>query len=201
MLKNPSPSFSQLLLGTERLIESLLPFSRAFQPVLIGEMLQPSDHLHGPCLDPLQQVHVSPVLRIQRRMQHCRWGPTRAEGRGRIPPSKCCPPCFDAAQEIIGFLGSKPALLSHVLCLIHSQSQALLSRVALYVPIPQLVLITGSTLTQVQDLGLVEHHKIAMCHFSSLSRSLWMASHPSVMSTTPLNSNSYFFLLLLIQIV
>ncbi|PKU45069.1 potassium sodium hyperpolarization-activated cyclic nucleotide-gated channel hypothetical protein [Limosa lapponica baueri] len=33
------------------------------QPVLIGEVLQPSDHLRGPLLNPFQQVHVVPVLR------------------------------------------------------------------------------------------------------------------------------------------
>ena len=32
------------------------------QAVLIGEVLQPSDHLHGPPLDPLQQLHVLLVL-------------------------------------------------------------------------------------------------------------------------------------------
>ncbi|KAK4816937.1 hypothetical protein QYF61_025433 [Mycteria americana] len=33
------------------------------QPVLVGEVLQPSDHFRGPPLDPLQQLHVLPVLR------------------------------------------------------------------------------------------------------------------------------------------
>ncbi|KAK4816745.1 hypothetical protein QYF61_022297, partial [Mycteria americana] len=33
------------------------------QPVLIGEVFQPSDHFCGPLLDPLQQAHVFPVLR------------------------------------------------------------------------------------------------------------------------------------------
>ncbi|KAK4830276.1 hypothetical protein QYF61_009369 [Mycteria americana] len=32
------------------------------QPVFIGEVLQPSDHLHGPPLDSLQQVHVLLML-------------------------------------------------------------------------------------------------------------------------------------------
>ncbi|XP_075282414.1 zinc transporter ZIP13 isoform X2 [Opisthocomus hoazin] len=32
------------------------------QPVLIGEVLQPSDHLRGPPLDPLQHIHVLPML-------------------------------------------------------------------------------------------------------------------------------------------
>ncbi|KAK4811229.1 hypothetical protein QYF61_022126, partial [Mycteria americana] len=33
------------------------------QPVLIGEVFQPSDHFCGPPLDPLQQLHVFPVPR------------------------------------------------------------------------------------------------------------------------------------------
>ena len=32
------------------------------QPVLVGEVLQPSDHLRGPPLDPLQHIHVLLVL-------------------------------------------------------------------------------------------------------------------------------------------
>ena len=31
-------------------------------PFLIGEVLQPSDHLSGPSLDPLQELHILPVL-------------------------------------------------------------------------------------------------------------------------------------------
>jgi len=33
-----------------------------FHPFLLGEVLQPFDHFCGPPLDPLQQVHVFPVL-------------------------------------------------------------------------------------------------------------------------------------------
>ena len=32
------------------------------QPFLTGEVLQPSDHLCGPPLDPLQELHILPVL-------------------------------------------------------------------------------------------------------------------------------------------
>src|SRR5699024_8009122 len=32
------------------------------QPFLTGEVLQPSDHRSGPPLDPLQELHVLPVL-------------------------------------------------------------------------------------------------------------------------------------------
>ena len=33
------------------------------QPFFIGEVFHPSDHFCGPPLNPLQQVHVFPVLR------------------------------------------------------------------------------------------------------------------------------------------
>jgi len=33
------------------------------QPFLTGEVFQPSDNFCGPCLDPLQQLPVLPVLR------------------------------------------------------------------------------------------------------------------------------------------
>ena len=43
---------------------SLLQTERAQtpQPFFTGEVLQPSDHLHGPPLEPLQQLHVFLVL-------------------------------------------------------------------------------------------------------------------------------------------
>ena len=44
------------------------------QPLLIGKLLQPSDHLHGPPLDWLQQLYVLLVLG-----QYTRWGLMRAE--------------------------------------------------------------------------------------------------------------------------
>ena len=54
------------------------------QPVLIREVFQPSDHFCGPPLDPLQQLHVFPVLRVQNWTQDSKWGLMRAEQRGRI---------------------------------------------------------------------------------------------------------------------
>ncbi|KAK4818444.1 hypothetical protein QYF61_013131 [Mycteria americana] len=54
------------------------------QPVFIGEVLQPSDRLHGPPLDLLQQVHVLLMLGPQSWTQYSRWGLTRAGQRGRI---------------------------------------------------------------------------------------------------------------------
>jgi len=54
------------------------------QPVFTGEVLQQSDHLCGPPLDPLQQVRALLMLRLQSWTQDSRPGLTRAEQRGRI---------------------------------------------------------------------------------------------------------------------
>ncbi|KAK4829642.1 hypothetical protein QYF61_005935 [Mycteria americana] len=55
------------------------------QPFSIGEVFQPSDHLHGPPLDSLQQLHVLLVLRAPELDAALQGGLTRAEQRGRIP--------------------------------------------------------------------------------------------------------------------
>ena len=56
--------------GTGRLLSSFPEPSllhaeepKLSQLVLIGEVLHTSDHLHGPSLDPLQQLHALLVLR------------------------------------------------------------------------------------------------------------------------------------------
>ncbi|KAK4812888.1 LOW QUALITY PROTEIN: hypothetical protein QYF61_024244 [Mycteria americana] len=68
LVKSPSPAFLplQVLEGCYKvsLEPSLLQAEQPqlSQPVFIGEVLQPSDHLHGPPLDSLQQVHVLLML-------------------------------------------------------------------------------------------------------------------------------------------
>ena len=56
----------------------------------------------------------------------------------------------------------------------------------LYPFIPQLVLIVGLAMALVQDfaIGSVEPHEILLGPLLSLSRSVWMASHPLGMLTT-----------------
>ena len=64
------PSFPvgplQVLQGRYKVsLEPSLPQAEGHQlsqPVLLGAVLQPSDHLHGPPLDLLQQLHVLLVL-------------------------------------------------------------------------------------------------------------------------------------------
>ena len=68
--KKSLPSFPVgpfgLLEGCDKVPPELFLFQaeepQLSQPVLGGEVLQPSDQLCGPPLDPLQQLHVLPVL-------------------------------------------------------------------------------------------------------------------------------------------
>ncbi|KAK4816734.1 hypothetical protein QYF61_022286 [Mycteria americana] len=130
-----------------------------------GEVLQPSDYFCGPPLEPLQQVHVFPVLRgpeldaVLQVRSHQR----RVEGQNHLPRPAGCP-SLDAAQDTVGFLGCERTLPAHVQLFIHQYPQILLHRAALNPFIPQSVLILGVALTQVQDLtlGLVEPHEVHM---------------------------------------
>jgi len=70
LVKSPSPSLLcplQVLEGCYKvspepaLLQAEQP--QLPQPVLIAEGLQPSDHLRGPPLDPLQHIHVLLMLR------------------------------------------------------------------------------------------------------------------------------------------
>ncbi|KAK4816418.1 hypothetical protein QYF61_016854 [Mycteria americana] len=133
------------------------------QPVLIGEVFQPPDHFCGPPLDPLQQVHVFPVLRAPELDAVLQVGShqSAAEGQNHLPrPAGYI--SFDAAQDMAGFLGCERTLLARVQLFTHQYPQVLLCRAALNPFIPQPVLILGVALTQVQDLalGLVEPHEV-----------------------------------------
>ena len=64
------------------------------QPVLRGEVFQPSDRFCGPPLDSLQQVHVYPVLRVPELEIVLQVGSHQniTEGQNHIPST--CWPCF-----------------------------------------------------------------------------------------------------------
>ncbi|KAK4831314.1 hypothetical protein QYF61_016803, partial [Mycteria americana] len=85
---------SSFLLGPLQVLEgcnkvspepSLLQTEELSQPVFIAEVLQPSDHLHGPALDSLQQVHILLRFGAPELDAALQGGLTRAEQRGRIP--------------------------------------------------------------------------------------------------------------------
>jgi len=68
---------------------------------------------------------------------------------------------LNAAQDTVGFLGCEGTLLAPVQLVIHHYPQILFIRAVLHPYIPQLVLIAGVAMTQVQDpaLGFVEPHE------------------------------------------
>ena len=118
-------------------------------------------------------------------MQYCRWGLTRAEGENRLLQLAGCV-SFDAAQGAVGLLGCRRTLLGHVELLVNTHPEVLLLRAGLDPLSAQPVFVLGIALTHVQDLalGLVEVMRFTEAQFSSLTRSLWMASLHSSVSTT-----------------
>jgi len=71
---------------------------------------------------------------------------------------------FDAAQDVVGFLGCKCTLSDHVELLINEHTQVLLLRAALNPFSAQSVFVLGIAPTLVQDLalGLVKLHEVCI---------------------------------------
>ena len=80
--------------------------------------------------------------------------PVQSKGAGS-PPSPCCLTSFNAVQDTVGSLSCKGTLLAHILFPIHQYPQMLFSRAMLYPYVPQIVLVVGVAMAQVQDLELV----------------------------------------------
>ncbi|KAK4827196.1 hypothetical protein QYF61_015224 [Mycteria americana] len=122
-----------------------------------------SYHFCGPPLDPIQQVHVLPVLRAPELDTVLQVGShqSRVEGWNHFPrPAGHA--SFDAAQDTVGLLGCECTLLAPVQLFVHQYPQVLFHRAALNHIIPQPVLELRIAPTQVQDptLGLVEPHEV-----------------------------------------
>ena len=80
-------------------------FSQLF---LIGEVLQPSDQLCGPPLDPLQQLHVLLVLRAPELDVGLQVGSHQSRAERQNPlPRPAGHVAFDSAQDMVGCLGSE----------------------------------------------------------------------------------------------
>jgi len=108
------------------------------QPILAGEVFQPSDQCCDPPLDLLQQLHVLLVLRAPELDRILQVGShqSRAEGQNHLPhPAGHA--SLDVAQDTVGLLGCKCTFVAHVQLFIHQQSQVLLSRAALNSLIPK----------------------------------------------------------------
>jgi len=99
-------------------------------------VLQPSDHFCGPPLDPLQQVDVFLVLGAPELDAVIQVGSYQSRAEGQNPLLRPAGHAtFDAAWDMVGFLGSEHILLAHVKLFIHQYSQVFL-RAALNPIIP-----------------------------------------------------------------
>ncbi|KAK4815585.1 hypothetical protein QYF61_004800 [Mycteria americana] len=126
-----------------------------------GEVFHPSDHFCGPPLDPLQQVHVFPVLRAPELDAVLQVGSHQSGGEGQNHlPRPAGHTSFDAAQDTVGFLGCEHTLLDHVQLFIHQYPQVLLCRAVLN-PFIQACIDTGGC-PDPGVLGLVEPPEVHM---------------------------------------
>jgi len=118
-------------------------------------VLHPSDHLCGPALDQLQQVHVLLVLGAPEPDAgfQVKSHQSEAEGQNHLPRPAAYA-SLDAAQDTVGLLRCECTLLAHVKPFLHQYPQVLLGRAALNAFIPEPVLMMGFAPTQMQDLAL-----------------------------------------------
>jgi len=117
LVKSPSPSFLQTPSGTGSCSEvtpepSLLQSEQPQlpQPVLVGEVLQPSDHLRGPPLDLLQHIHVLLMLGAPELDAGLQVGSQESGVKGQNPlPRPAGRAALDAARDTVGWLSGLPA--------------------------------------------------------------------------------------------
>jgi len=117
-------------------------------------VLQPSDHLRGPPLDPLQHIHVLLMLRAPELDTELQVGSHKSGVKRQNPlprPAGHASPY--AAQDMVGFLGCKCTLPAHVELLIQQYPQVLL-RAALEPLSAQPVLVFGIAPVYLLSLSL-----------------------------------------------
>ncbi|RMC10006.1 hypothetical protein DUI87_12799 [Hirundo rustica rustica] len=123
------------------------------QPVLVGKVLQTSDHIHSPALDLLQHVPILLTLVASEWDAAFQvWShQSRVEGKNYLPwPTGRV--SFDAAQDVFGVLGCRHTLRDHVELLVNHHAQVLLST-ALNPVSAQPVFVLGTVLTYMQELN------------------------------------------------
>ena len=101
----------------------------------------------GPLLDPLQQVHVSPILMTPHldALLQVRPHQYRVEGQNLLP----CPTghvSFKAVQDVNRFLGWEGTFLAHIQFATYQHPQVLFGRAMLYPFVPQTAFIVGVAL-------------------------------------------------------
>ena len=120
------------------------------QPVLTGAVLQPSDHLQGPHLDPLQQLCILPVLGPPGLDAALQVGPHKGRTE-RYNPLFCCSPGYSCRAASTHCWLVLSSLLSRTALLLGAALKEFISHSAH---------ISGIAATQVQHFafGLVEPH-------------------------------------------
>jgi len=126
-------------------------------------VLQPSDNFCGPPLDPLQRLHVLPVLRAPELDAGLKVGSykSRVEWQNHLHRPSGHAGC-DAAQDTVGLPGCEHTLPGRVGLLLNQHPKVLLLKAAFNPFSTQPVFVFGIALTQVQNpaLGLVELHEV-----------------------------------------
>jgi len=126
-------------------------------------VFQPSVHLRGPPLEPLQHIHVLLMLETPELDVVLQVRSHKSGVKGQNPlPHPAGHASLDAAQGTVGFLGCECTLPAHVELLVHQYLQVLLLRAALEPLSAQPVLVFGTAPAHVQDLALghVELHVV-----------------------------------------
>jgi len=103
-----------------------------FQPFLIAEVFHSFDHFCGPPLDPLQQVHVCPVLKALELHTGLQVESHQGRVEGWNPLTQpASHASFDAAQDTVGLLGCEQTLPGRVELPIQQHAQLLFLSAAL----------------------------------------------------------------------
>lgn len=106
------------------------------------------------------------------------------QGGAESPPSPAANTALDAVQDTSGFLGCKCTLPGHIELFIHN-SLKFSSGLVLIHSLPSLCLGLPWPCCRILHLALLNFMRVAQTQLSSLSRSCWMVSIPSSVSTTP----------------
>jgi len=99
------------------------------EPILMRQVLWPSDQLRSPPLDLLQQLDVLLVLGAPDWMQHSRWDLRRAEWQNHLP-QPAGHTSLNATQDMVGLLSCKHTLQAYVEFFTNQHLQTLLLRAA-----------------------------------------------------------------------
>ena len=161
---------------------------KLFQPFLTGEVLLPLDYLCSTPLDPLQQLHVFPVLRAPELNTGLQVGSHKAEQMGRIP-----------SLDLLALLLLMQPRIRLAVWAVNAQCQVMLNLLSTSTPKssfsgllsihspPSLYLCLGlpQPMCRTLHLTLLNLVRFAQAHFLILSRSLWVTSFFSSVSTAP----------------